>query len=299
MKRHRGKLLIAGLVLTALVVVADRWNWQSALTSSLDKRVQAKERLEKRLRARRAELAQARTAVKQLAVWQRESLDSDPQVARSRYQAWLLELVGRVGLSNHSVDAGEPRNRGGLIYPISFSVQGRGSLEQLTELLHEFYSAGYLHQIQSLVITPVGHTDLLDVSVSIETLALAGADRKEGLSGGKSTRLAYASPEDYEVIAQRNLFGASGPTDPTDHTFLTGINFVNGEPEAWFTLRIEEDPDKALLKLRTGSSLKIGQFNGTVVRIDEDDVVLESDGERWLVGIGASLAEAYALPPEY
>ena len=64
------------------------------VTSSLDKRVQAKERLEKRLRARRAELAQARTAVKQLAVWQRESLDSDPQVARSRYQAWLLELVG-------------------------------------------------------------------------------------------------------------------------------------------------------------------------------------------------------------
>ena len=95
------------------------------------------------------------------------------------------------------------------------------------------------------------------------------------------------------------MFGTSGPVDPTDHTFLTGINYVNGEPEAWFTLRMADDPDQALLKLRTGSSLQIGQFSGTVVRIDEDDVVLEADGERWLLGIGESLAQAYALPPEY
>jgi Tfp pilus assembly protein PilO len=298
MKRHRQKLLVAALGIAALVVAGDRLGWKSVFTGPLDRQYQSKQRLEKMLQARQAELSQARAAVKQLELWQRRSLPSDRQVARSLYQAWLLDLVGRVGLANHSVDAGEPRNRGGY-YQISFTVQGRGSLEQLTEFLHEFYSAGHLHQIQSLVIAPAGRNDMLDLSFTIEALALAGADRKDRLTSEKSTRLACASLEDYEVIAQRNLFGTSGPVDPTDHTFLTGINYVNGEPEAWFTLRMADDPDQALLKLHMGSSLQIGQFSGTVVRIGEDDVVLEADGERWLLGIGESLAQAYALPPEY
>ena len=300
MKRHRQTLLIAALATAAIVVAGDRLGWQSAFTGPLNKRQQRKDLLEKRLQARRTELAEALAAVKQLDVWQRRSLPSEPQVARSLYQAWLLELVGRVGLVNHSVDAGEPRNRGGLVYPISFTVQGRGTLDQLTEFLHEFYSAGHLHQIQSLVITPVGRRDLLDLSISIETLALAGADRKDRLSAEKSAKLACASLEDYQVIADRNVFGTTGPADPTDHTFLTGIRCLNGEPEeAWFTLRTADDPDRAVLKLRIGASLQIGQFQGKVVRIDEDDVVLEADGERWLVGLGECLAQAYALPPEY
>ena len=300
MKRHRKTLLIAALAVAAIVVVGDRLGWKSPFSGPLDKRQQTRERLEKRLKAGKAALAEARTAVKQLEVWQRRSLPSEPQVARSLYQAWLLELVGRVGLTSHSVDAGEPRNRGGLVFPISFSVQGRGTLEQLTEFLHEFYSAGHLHQIQSLVMTPVGRRDLLDISISIETLALAGADRKDRLTSEKSTRLACASLEDYQVIADRNWFGTTGPADPADYTFLTGIHYLNGEPEeALFTLRTAEDPERAVLRLRIGASLQIGQFQGTLVRIDEDDVVLESEGERWLLGLGESLAQAYAVPPEY
>ena len=300
MNRHRQTLLIAALATAALVVAGDRLGWQSAFTGPLNKRQQRKDLLEKRLKARRTELADALAAVKQLDVWQRRSLPSEPQVARSLYQAWLLELVGRVGLANHSVDAGEPRNPGGGIRQITFTVQGHGTLQQLTEFLHEFYSAGHLHQIRSLVMTPAGRRDLLDLSISIETLALAGADRKDRLSTEKSARLACASLEDYQVIADRNVFGTTGPADPTDYTFLTGIRYLNGEPEeAWFTLRTAEDPDRAVLKLHTGASLQIGQFQGKVVRIDEDDVVLEADGERWLVGLGECLAQAYALPPEY
>ena len=300
MKRHRRTLLIAALAITAIFVVGDRLGWQSAFTGPLNKKQQRKGLLEKRLEARRTELAEALAAVKQLDVWQRRSLPSEPQVARSLYQAWLLELVGRVGLVNHSVDAGEPRNRGGLVYPISFTVQGRGTLQQLTVFLHEFYSAGHLHQIQSLVITPVGGRDLLNLSVSIETLALADADRKDHLSTEKSAKLACASLDDYQVIANRNVFGTTGPADPTDYTFLTGIRCLNGEAEeAWFTLRTADDPDQAVLKLRTGASLQIGQFQGKVVRIDASGVVLEADGERWLIGLGECLAQAYALPPEY
>ncbi len=300
MKRSRQTLLIAVLAAAAIAVAGDRLGWKSPFSGPLDKRAQARQRLEKRLKASSTALADARAAAKQLEVWQRRSLPSDPQVARSLYQAWLLELVGRIGLTNHSVDAGEPRSRGGLVYHISFSVQGRGTLEQLTEFLHEFYSAGHLHQIQSLVITPAGRKDVLDLSVSIETLALSGADRKDRLSAEKSTRLACASVDDYQAIAERNLFGTTGTADAADYTFLTGIRYLNGEPEeAWFTLRTADDPDRAVLKLRIGASLQVGQFQGTLVRIDENDVVLESEGERWLLAIGESLAQAYAVPPEH
>ena len=54
-----------------------------------------------------------------------------------------------------------------------------------------------------------------------------------------------------------------------------------------------------MVKLRPGQTLVIGQFQAEVVEIDEDDVILEADGERWLVAIGENLGEAFALPPEF
>ena len=97
----------------------------------------------------------------------------------------------------------------------------------------------------------------------------------------------------------RNLFGVGGASDPTDQTYLTGIQHVNGEPEAWFTLRNETDPDRAVVRLRRGQRLVIGQFQGQVTEIGDDDVILEADGERWLVALGEHLGEAFALPPEF
>lgn len=299
MKPNRQKLLIAGFAVVVLVVIGDRLGWQSMLNAPLDAREQKRLRLEKEVQKREAALAKTRAAAKEMTVWQRQSLPSDPQVARSLYQAWLLELVGRVGLSNHSVDAGQPRNLGGQAFPITFNVQGRGSLQQLTQFLHEFYRAGHLHQIHSLVMRPVGKKDTLDLAITIETLVLASADRKDKLSSEKSERLARPSFADYAVVAERNLFSTTGPIDPTDYTVLTGINFINGEPVAWFSQQTETEPGKGLMKLRTGTTFQIGQFHGTVLRIDEQDVVLEADGELWLVTVGETLAQASALPPEF
>ena len=53
-----------------------------------------------------------------------------------------------------------------------------------------------------------------------------------------------------------------------------------------------------VLKLRKGDVLEVGQFKGTLVDIADADVILESDGERWLMTIGENLTRATALPPE-
>jgi hypothetical protein len=297
MTRHRQKILVGAFILLLLVVGGDRV--VSYVQAPLTARRNTADRLAGEIEKRAARLARARQAAKNLAYWEQRSLPADPVAARSAYQAWLLDLVNRLELVNPNVSSGEPALRGGMYYTISFSLQAAGTLDQWTRFLFEFYRAGHLHQIRSIGFAPVGKKDQLVLSLAIEALALPGADRSDGLSEETSDRLAFAKLEDYGVIAARNLFGPGGSVDPTDHTYLTAINYVNGEPEAWFTLRTETDPDRSLLKLRVGKPLEIGQFRATVVDIAREDVILEADGQRWIVAVGESLAQAFALPPDF
>lgn len=290
----RTKILFSLLGLVLLYYGGD-WLWRHAVEGPLESRRLKKERLQKDLDKRTDELAQARDDAKQLALWQEQSLPSDPQVARSLYQAWLLRLVGKAGLANPNVDSGDPVSRKGLYQSIAFSVQGRGTIEQLTQFLYGFYRAGHLHQIRSLSITPVGKTDQLDLAISVEALILPGKSDSEGLNPTPSDRLAWDRIEDYAVIARRNLFGSAGTSDPTEQAYVTTIQYVNGQPQVWLTLRTED----RVLKLQPGDSFQVGAFTGKVLEIEGDDVVLEADGLRWLVSLGENLAQAWALPPEY
>lgn len=283
-------MAVAGVV---LALIAADWLWRNAVEGPTETRQRRLAGLRRAVQERENALTRARKASDLLARWEAQSLPSDPEVARSLYQAWLLELVGYVGLGNPNVDSGSPVSRKGLYQTISFSVRGRGTLDQLTTFLFEFYSADHLHQIRSLSITPLSKSDQLDLSVSIETIVLPTATRRDRLSTERSARLASERLEDYAPIVRRNLFGFGGNPDPTDYTYLTTVVYVDDEPEAWFTLRSTDE----VLKLRRGESLEIGQFRGTLREIREGDVVLESEGERWLLSIGENLAQAYALPP--
>jgi hypothetical protein len=295
MSEHRQKILL-GVLGVMLLYFGGEWAWRRAVEAPLDSRRARIERLQKDLEKREKELARARAAVNELATLEEQSLPSDPQVARSLYRAWLLQLVTKVGFANRNVEAGEPVGRRGLYQSITFTVQGRGTLEQLTRFLFEFYRAGHLHQIRSLAITPLSSPGQLDLSLVIEALVLPLAEAKDQLSQSVSDRLAWEKIEAYAVIPQRNLFGSTGTSDPVDQAFVTAIQYVNGRPEVWLTLRTEDK----VLKLKPGERFHVGQFAGKVVEIEGDDVVVEeADGQRWLVSFGESLAEAFALPEEY
>lgn len=292
MNRRNLMLLVLGLI---LAVYAGQWLKSNLLDTPLEKRKQRTVALSAEIDKRKKQLTQAREAGKKLVEWQRQSLPSDVEVARSLYQGWLLELVSHVGLSDPNVNSNEPAAHKNMYTVLVFSIRGRGTLEQLTKFLYEFYMAGHLHQIRSIGITPIQKTGELDLSITIEALALPGADRKDTLTTERSARLASANLEDYRPIVLRNLFAVGGGLDPTDQTYLSAVNYINGQPEAWFTLR---DTDE-LLKLRKGDQLAVGQFSGVVVEIDGADVIVESEGQRWLLSIGDNLTQAYALPPEF
>lgn len=278
-----------------LLFYAAEWVVDTVLTKPLedlqDKRAGYQRKIDKSMK----KLIQARTAAKRLKEYERRSLPSDTEVARSQYQDWLLGTASTVGLKDLTVNSSQPMNRKGLFSVISYSVRAEGSLDQLTAFLFEFYTAGHLHQIRSISMTPMQKTGELDLSITIEAASLPGADRKDTLTEERIDRLASASLDAYSPFAQRNFFAVGGGLDPTDQTYLSAVNYVNGKPEAWFTLR---DTDE-LLKLRQGDPLSIGQFTGTIAEIDDADVILESEGQRWLLTIGECLTEAYALPPEY
>jgi len=243
------------------------------------------------------QLDHAHKTAKEMDLWKAQSLPSDVEQARSAYREWLLELVGHVQFVDPNVDSGEPVNRKGMAHAtsLSFSLRARGTLAQLTRFLYDFYSAGHLHQIRSLSITPVQGTEALDLAISIEALVLPNADRKELLSSKRSNRLASERVDDYQSIVERNLFGVGGSAQVADYAFLTAVNYVDRQPEAWFSIRTND----SVLKLRQGERLEIGSFKGTIAAITDTDVVVESEGERWLLTVGENLSQAAALPPEY
>jgi hypothetical protein len=293
--KKREVILAAGLG-TILGVYGMHWIYQHVYVLPLEERREKTTRLREDIGKRELELARIAKAGKDLKRWKTQSLPTDTEVARSLYQAWLVALVGAAEFDNPNVDSSEPLIRKGLYNSLSFSVRGRGTLKQLTRFLFDFYRADHLHQIQSLSLTPVPRQDELEIAVSIEALCLVDADRKDRLNARDSDRLASTSLDAYQAIAERNLFGiGGGEADEASLAYLTAITEVNGEPEAWFTLRASGQ----LLKLQQRQSFAIGPFHGTVAEIHRSEVILLCDEERWLLTIGDNLMQANMLPPEF
>jgi hypothetical protein len=264
--------------------------------------------LKREIRKKEKSVQQAKQLRQILDRLESQSLPSDAQVARSLYQQWLFELVQDVELENPSVNSNEPASRKGIYQTLSFSVRGRGTLDKLTQFLFAFYRTDLLHQIRSINIIPLSSDDRLDLSMAIEAMVLPNATAGQGNDATQetifeefrrrawrsSTRLASADLVAYEPIIQRNLFGIGAAPDPTDQAYLTSISMVDGKPEVWITLRTSDE----VLRLSVGEPFVIGSVAGTLDEVLGSDVVIESDGERWLLSLGEKLTDAFALPPE-
>jgi hypothetical protein len=299
--------LLALLVVMAMYFGGE-WLLEHAIDGPIREAEQTAAKLEKGIEQRKLALAQARKASEVLARWESQSLPADTEVARSLYQAWLVELVSDVEFSNPSVSSSESTGRKGIYQTFIFSLRARGSLDQLRRFLFAFYQTDLLHQIRSLNITPIANAQTLDLSFTIEALALktAGAafasaspetvfEEFRQRTWRTSDRLASDRLEAYDSLVQRNLFGTGpGETDPTDHAYLTSITTTDGAPEVWFTLRTVGE----VAKLRVGESLRIGTLEFTVDQVRGTDVIIRTGEERWLLTLGDKLTDAFALPPE-
>ena len=271
-------------------------------------------RLENRRANAVAELEQVKTRQKnakrasdRLDKWRRRSLPSDTHAAQSLYQNWLFQSAHDAGFSDTKIDAVKPRPHGDVYYALKFTFNAKTTLDGLTKFLHCFYSAGHLHQILNLTITPEGKGKPLKVRMTIEALSLTESlspsdvkskdvKSKDELSKATSQRKLAALDVYKEKIVVRNLFAAyqtedpKPQSDPAKDAYLTMISTGN-RPKAWITVKTTGDSHE----LREGNTFDIGETKCEVLRIGQRDAEIEIDGKRFLVLLGQNLREAKDL----
>jgi hypothetical protein len=294
--KMREKILM-GAVLLLVLAMGGNWVFEKTMQGPISDRRKTIERLNSELEKKEDDYRRALQASEKLDRWNEQSLPAADTFAGSLYQEWLQEEVSRTGFKEPRIDSSEPVSLKGVYWRYGYTLRCQGTLEQLTRFLYDFYRADFLHQIPKIAVKPMPRSGNLDLTFTIEALALADAEQNEQLNNRVSDRLASEFLADYQAVIDRDLFGIRGTSgfDPADHAFLTAIIDVDGQPQAWFTLRSSDQ----ILKLNKGASLEVGQFFGVVVEIEDQDVIIDSDGERWLLSLGDSLTRAAALPPEF
>lgn len=199
------KKILAAIV-SVLVVVFAIYFSVDRVRGSLRNRNQQIEAASRDIAKKELTVHSGEIAMEQLDQIRRRSLPANRERARSLYQSWLLERVDDVGLAEANVKAGSGRPHRDY-YQHSFSISGRGNLEQLTELLYEFYFVDFLHRIRSARFTPIRDTDDLDINIQVDVLSMTTADDVEQLVEIRSTRL-NGTLDDYKhSILNRNIFG--------------------------------------------------------------------------------------------
>lgn len=265
-----------------------------------------RDQLLREIEQKERQIDRGQQAQQQLAEWRKRCLPSDIEAARSLYQNWLLASAGAAGFHGIKVESTQGRQRRDTYHALRFNLQAQTDLEELTEFLHGFYSAGYLHQILNLSLSPLENGRKVDVVFSVEALALPDADRSHQLPGKPDQPPLAAGVADYtKAIAGRNIFApyrkpdppAAPPPDPPKfdparYVYLSAVVMVANEPEAWVINRTSGDR----IKLRAGDEIRAGDYRGVVQRIGLREVEIEFDGNRWLLPLGDNLRDAVKLP---
>ncbi|MCP4509119.1 MAG: hypothetical protein GY826_22315 [Fuerstiella sp.] len=287
MKLTRQQLLLGVLALMAILRVGD-YVLSSMIQGPMRELQGDNRELLEQIGKQEKLLADGRAAGLEIEQWQKKSLPSDTETARSLYRNWLLETVRSARLRNATVDSGSPASRRGLYRTMPFTVQARGSLKEITPPLFSVAKTNQLHRIISLRLTPVGTTGQFDLSMSVEALIIPGT-RATSMNTGESRLLASKNRRDYEVIARDNIFGIGIDTkDPMQLTILSAVTYRNGEPTAWITEQI----DDKVHKLPAGADFETTAISGRVVTVNEESVVLESGDQLLKMQIGQSFADA-------
>ena len=170
----RERILAATTAVLFLLVAG--WFLLGFLGGSLAQLRAGNENLKAEVKERQANIARAVRSLGRLDDWNRRCLPSKIEAGGSEYQNWLMSLCEKENLSGRKVDIITQRTEISGWTRFLFSIHGRGTLEQLTNLLDRFYAADHLQQIVSLSVTPIEEgSKTLDLILAIEAVSLPGA----------------------------------------------------------------------------------------------------------------------------
>ncbi|TWT91899.1 hypothetical protein [Neorhodopirellula pilleata] len=157
-------------------------------------------------------------AERQMGEYKIRSLSSDPQIAQSSFQSWLLETVREVGLQDAIVDPVGDIPVGDLYRRYGFRLSGKTDLPGLLDLVYEVQARDQLHRIRDLNFAPVTKAarrgvseeeteDTLSVVMVIDAISLSIAETNPPTPTDQPSWRIAQSKEDYRnSILNRNFF---------------------------------------------------------------------------------------------
>jgi hypothetical protein len=263
----------------------------------------------KQVEDKEKKLVVAKKAMDRRRELEKRSLPANKELAQSLYQQWLFGIVDGAELNDATVTPTPAQKTAKAYDAFVFNINGLGTIDQVTRLLYEFYSAGHLHQIKRFVLLPAD-PGMLSVTMTVEALMLPGADRKDSLTKESANNLALTSYSDYQkAIGGRNVFAEyTPPKPPQERTIertepaydlaklavVTGWGVgVDGRSLFWLT---EKNLSKST-KLYEGDAFQVGPLKGTVKKIhfpERRQVELDLNGNALLMTDSKSLGDALA-----
>jgi hypothetical protein len=201
---------ILALAVGAMALVMGGYYVIRQIDDGLDRREQTIERLQTEKRQKQRQIMLGKLAEQRLVRYQEQSLPPDAARAKELYTAWLLKSVDEIGFDSPKVNSTTSglRSPSDAFKAEGFVISGAGSLEQITRLLHKFYSVDYLHRVKTLSITPQQDPRILSFTMTIDALSLPEAPEAAELHGRPSSRLAAGDVQAYiDAIVGRNMFG--------------------------------------------------------------------------------------------
>lgn len=229
------------------------------------------------------------------------------------YQKWLSQMLEFCNVHDPKVTVGRynhPRNSG--LATQSFFVQGQFSLLDLTQFLYEFYWTPFLHRISHMDIIPQEHSDLLQVTMTIEGLTILYKQYpnqayplvdKLPLSTAPEQQLVSGPFAAYRPMAEKEIFRAVRTgVDSASYAMLTGVPVVTDDSgQATRIARWNMGAEGHTETFRIGERFTVGAFVATIEDIDPDVGIVilrqnNSSDRLWMVPLGYKLSDAVAIP---
>jgi hypothetical protein len=189
MTQRERSLFLVVIAVGAFVVLFGGFVTAQRLLDGLDQKDQQILSLQRDVSDKENKLLVLGQAQRKLDRWKAVSLPPDLETARSRYRAFLQELVRRnqmqlrqIRESGIAQTVGASRTAASYT-ALTYQVQVEGTLPRLVGFLREFYSINLPHQIREITITneAAGSATRLDIGLKIEALSMPNAPQHDSL----------------------------------------------------------------------------------------------------------------------
>jgi len=252
----------------------------------------------------------------------------DTVLRKSGFQGDSISITPR---SANRRTSSSLQSKEALFEPLVFGVQARGSYQSMVDMLKKFHSTPLLHQIRTFTValsqnrSATQEKGLLDVTMTVEALVVTGGQEREirPEPNGLLPKLPYqprvlAEPgRSYDQMVKRNMFtgvapvaktlAASKSTEPKSETLrfvkLTML-FFNPDRRRWEATLYDQAKgtketklnERILNEFTVADSAGIEVLKAKVVKIDEEQMIFESEGRFYRMRCGDFIYPAIREP---